>query len=93
MSLQRCGLLDPSHADQLLDAWRLYSTLRQLQGAMGLKGLDLSLAPPERHPVTLASVGAHSWSDMNRRLSKAQANVRRLFRELVGSPASRAQAA
>ena len=93
MSLERCGALDGSHADQLLDAWRLYSIVRQLQGAMGLKGMDLSQAPAELRAVTLASVGALNWSDLNGRLSKAQANVRRLFREIVASTAARTRAA
>ncbi len=93
MSLERCGMLDGSHADQLLDAWRLYSSLRQLQGAMGLKGMDLSQAPPEHHSVMLASVGALGWPDLTGRLLRAQVNVRRLFREIVASTPARTQAA
>ncbi len=93
MALEAAGLIDAGEAACLLGAWRLYSTLRQLQAALDLKDQDLELAGPEHKAVVLNCLGAKDWPALRGRFEKAQADVRRLFRLMISSTPARVTAA
>ncbi len=83
-ALAAAGVLPGEDARTLAEAWRLYSTVRQLQGAAGLAGRDLRSSPADRHEVMLASLGAHDWPAVRGRIDVARAEVRKLFRRVFG---------
>lgn len=81
-ALRRAGALSGEDAAVLDGAWRLFSAVRQLQGAAGLCGQDLKLAPPARHEAILAGLGAVDWASARARLEATRLDVRRLFRKV-----------
>jgi len=93
LALEAAGLIDAGAAASLLGAWRLYSTLRQLQAALDLKDQDLERAAPGHKAVVLNCLGAKDWPALRARFEKAQADVRRLFRLMVSSTSARVAAA
>ncbi len=84
-ALADAGILCRGDADRLMDAWRLYSTLRQLQGALGLCGQDPRRADLRRHQLVLDALGADDWRGAKAQLGAAQTQVRHMLKQTLRS--------
>ena len=91
--LEQAGALGRDDAEALTGAWRLYSGVRQLQGAANLIGRDLRRSPETHHDAILRGLDAPDWRGLQERIEGARSDVSRVFRRFFSSEARKALAA